>query len=638
MRKHDVRSWKAVVVASVVVGLATIAPLRSHARRASLETADAGAAPGAPLDKAAETWVAQTLKVMTLDEKIGQLLFPSFNAVFTSADSDVFEKRIRLVRQLHVGGFHTFGGAEPMPQLLLDANYGGPSASRKGDPYAAAALLNRFQRESKVPLLASADFEGGVGYILNGGTRLPRAMALGAARDPELAFRAGQLSASEGRSLGVLVDFYPVVDVNNNPRNPIINIRSFGEDVGLVSVLARAYIRGIQAGGMLATAKHFPGHGDTATDTHLGLAVIEHPRSHLDAVELPPFAAAIAGGVDAVMSSHIMLPALDPSPGIPATLSRPILTGLLRDEMKFQGLVFTDSMGMWAVSRSFPPDRAAAMAIRAGADFILDSPDDEAAFRGIKAAVEAGEIPQSQIAQSVERILRAKARLGLHRERTVDLSQLDAKLGGRARTAVASELCARGLTLIKDDRNQVPLRLPRQASLAYLSVVDYASGWREGAPSRSLIPALKERWPNVTAAEISDRTTADEIDLVRELAKRSDAVVVGIFVRVASYSGRMDLSPAQVALLDWLSTLDRPVVAIAFGNPYAVSAAPKLPAVLLAYDDFDTMEVAAVRALAGETPIGGRLPIALPGLFPVGHGLTRAAAQATTSGTSPRHP
>jgi beta-N-acetylhexosaminidase len=601
-----------MLVTALVVGVTAVAPLLSQAARA-------------PLDKAAEKWVAQTLKAMTLDEKIGQLLFPSFNAVFTSADSDVFEKKIKLARELRVGGFHTFGGAEPMPQLLLDANYGGASASRKGDPYAAAALLNRFQRESKVPLLTSADFEGGVGYILNGGTRLPRAMALGAARDPELAFRAGQLAASEGRSLGVLVDFYPVVDVNNNPRNPIINIRSFGEDVALVSVLARAYIRGIQTGGMLATAKHFPGHGDTATDTHLGLAVIEHPRSRLDAVELPPFAAAIAGGVDAVMSSHIMLPALDPSPGIPATLSRPILTGLLRDEMKFQGLVFTDSMGMWAVSRSFPPDKAAAMAIRAGADFVLDSPDDEAAFRGIKAAVQAGEIPESQIAQSVERILRAKARLGLHRERTVDLAQLDAKLGGRARAAVASELCARGLTLIRDDRNQVPLRLPRQANLAYLSVIDYASGWREGAPSRSLIPALKERWPNVTAAEITDRTTADEIDLVREIVKRSDGVVIGIFVRVASYSGRMDLSPAQIGLLDWLSTLDRPVVAVAFGNPYVVSAAPKLPAVLLAYDVFDTMEVAAVRALAGETPIGGRLPIALPGLFPVGHGLTRAS-------------
>ncbi len=625
MREHDVRWWGALAVAAVVAGVVFVAPLRSQAGRAAPEIPGALAGPGAPLDKAAEKWVAQTLKAMTLDEQIGQLLFPSFNAVFTSADTDVFEKKIRLARDLHVGGFHTFGGAELMPPLLLDANYGGASAGRKGDPYAAAALLNRFQRESKVPLLTSADFEGGVGYILNGGTRLPRAMALGAARDPDLAFRAGQLSASEGRALGVTVDFYPVVDVNNNPRNPIINIRSFGEDVALVSELGRAYIRGIHAGGMLATAKHFPGHGDTATDTHLGLALIAHPRSRLDAVELPPFAAAIAGGVDAVMSSHIMLPALDPTPGLPATLSRPILTGLLRGEMKFQGLVFTDSMGMWAVSRTFTPDKAAAMAVAAGADCILDSPDDEAAFRGIKAAVESGEIPASQIAQSVERILRAKARLGLHRERSVDLSQLETKLGGRARTAVAEELCARGLTLIKDDRNQVPLRLPRQASVAYLSVVDYASGWREGAPSRSFIPALKERWPNVTAAEITDRTTADEIDLVREIVKRSDAVVVGIFVRVASYSGRMDLSPAQIALVDWLSTLDRPVIAVAFGNPYAVSAVPKLPAVLLAYDVFDSMEVAAVRALAGETPIGGRLPIALPGLFPVGHGLMRPA-------------
>jgi len=577
------------------------------------------------LDKAAEKWVAQTLKAMTLDEKIGQLLFPSFNAVFTSSDSDALERRLHFVRDLRVGGFHTFGGAELMPQVLLDANYGGASASRKGDPYAAAAIINRLQRESKLPLLTSADFEGGVGYILNGGTRLPRAMAMGASRDPDLVFRAGQLAAAEGRSLGVLVDFYPVVDVNNNPRNPIINIRSFGEDVALVSDLSRAYIRGVHAGGMLATAKHFPGHGDTATDTHLGLATITHPRSRLDAVELAPFAAAISGGVDAVMTSHIIMPAIDPEPGIPATLSRPILTGLLRGEMKFDGLVLTDSMGMWAVSRVWPPDKAAAMAIKAGADFILDSPDDEAAFKGIKEAVAAGEIPEAQITRSVERILRVKAALGLHRDRTTDLSKLDTTLGGRARAAVAAEVCARGLTLIKDDRNVVPLALPREAKLLYLSVIDYASGWREGAPSRSFIPALKERWPNVTAIEITDRTTADEMDLVRDIAKRADGVIVSVFVRIASYSGRMDLTPAQVALIDAVSSLDRPVVGVLFGNPYVATALAKLPAVLLTYDFFDTMETTAVRALAGEIPIGGRLPIALPGLFPVGHGLTRAA-------------
>src|SRR5437773_7987700 len=295
----------------------------------------------APLDKAAVRWVEQTLKKMTLDEKIGQLLVTSLNASFTSADSESFDKLRHLVRDVKVGGVHVFGGSEPYPALMLNPTYGASGASRKGDPYVAAAMLNRLQREAPVPLLTTADFEGGVGYILDGATRLPRAMAIGATRDADLAYRAGKLSAEEGRALGVVVDFYPIVDVNNNPRNPIINIRSFGEDVELVSRMAQAYVRGVQDGGMIATAKHFPGHGDTATDTHIGLATIEHPRSRLDQVELPPFKAAIEAGVGAVMSSHIALPALDPDVlhatqgqghdiGTPATLSRRAPTGLLR--------------------------------------------------------------------------------------------------------------------------------------------------------------------------------------------------------------------------------------------------------------------------------------------------------------------
>ena len=236
----------------------------------------------------------------------------------------------------------------------------------KGDALAIATLLNRLQRASALPLLFTADFEGGAGYIVDGATRLPRAMALGATRDVGLAERAGRLGAGEGRALGVHVDFYPVVDVNVNPQNPVINIRSFGEDPELVARMATAYMRGIQQGGMLATAKHFPGHGDTATDTHLDLAVVDHPRARLDAVELVPFRAAIAAGVDAVMSSHIRLPALDATEGLPATLSRPILTGLLRQELGFAGLVFTDSMSMHAISKRFTPEQAAAMAVAGG--------------------------------------------------------------------------------------------------------------------------------------------------------------------------------------------------------------------------------------------------------------------------------
>src|SRR5262245_19522332 len=576
------------------------------------------ASPKRPLDPAAARWVEQTLRRMTLDEKIGQLIVTSLNAAFTSTESDTYARLRHLVHDVKVGGIIVFGGSEVMPALMLNPVYGaGGTTPRKGDPYAAAALLNRLQREADIPLLNAADFEGGVGYRLNGATRLPRAMAIGASRDTELAYRAGRLSAIEGRALGVAVNYYPIVDVNNNARNPIINIRSFGEDVQLVSDMARAYIRGIEDGGMMPTAKHFPGHGDTATDTHIGLAVIDHPRSRLEQIELPPFQAAIDAGVGAVMPSHIARPALDSGtvPGaaqplpMPATLSRAILTGLLRDEMKFDGLIVTDSMSMFAISQNLPPDRAAALAVRAGADQVLHSPDDDAAFRGIKAAVASGDIPEAQITRSVERILTAKARLGLHLNRAVDLNAIDAKLMTREHQQTSADLNARAITWIKDDRNQVPLNVPASANILYLSVIDYASGWIEGFPSRTIVPELKKRWPNFTGVELSDRMTADQADLVRSLARRADAIVASVFVRIASFSGRMDLADRQVALLENLATLNKPYVAVLFGSPYTATALGKLPTLMLTYEEFDGIELAAVRALVGEAPIRGKLPI-----------------------------
>jgi beta-glucosidase-like glycosyl hydrolase len=592
----------------------------------ALHLAAAATAAPAP-DPKAEAWVRKALKRMTLEEKVGQLVVPGLNGVYTPLDSDAAEKLDRLARERRVGGFHVFGGAEALPPVLLNPAYGtsGGRATR-GQPLAIAALVNRLQRASALPLLFTADFEGGAGYIVEGATRLPRAMAIGATRDTGLAERAGRLVAGEGRALGVHVDFYPVVDVNNNPANPIINVRSFGEDPAFVGQMAVAYMKGIQAGGMLSTAKHFPGHGDTATDTHLDLAVIEHPRSRLDAVELVPFKAVIAAGIDAVMSTHIRLPALDPTEGLPATLSRPILTGLLRTELGFSGLVFTDSMSMLAISRRFGNEKAAAMAVAAGADVVLDPPDPEAALRGIREAVEKGEIAREQLDRSVERLLRAKALLGLHRARTVDVEAVPAGLGGRARQAVAVEIASRAMTLAKDDRAQVPLRLKAGARVLVLSMIDYSTGWREGAPGRVFLPELKKRFADVTAVEISDRATAAEMDLVRALARRSDAVVAATYVRIASSSGRMGLGEAQVTLLERLAAdATKPFVAVAFGSPYVGDLAPRVPALLLAYDWTDAPEAAAVRALCGEAPIGGRLPVTIPGLFPVGHGLDRAA-------------
>lgn len=579
------------------------------------------------LDKKAAAWVSRALAKMTLDERIAQLVVPGLAGVFTPTDSDAADKLERLVRERRVGGFHVFGGSEALPPALLNPVYGTSGARViKGEALAIAALLNRLQRASTHPLLFTADFEGGAGYIVDGATRLPRAMALGATGDAALAERAGRLGAGEGRALGVHVDYYPVVDVNVNPANPVIGIRSFGEDPATVARMATAYMRGIQAGGMLATAKHFPGHGDTATDTHLELAVVDHPRSRLDAVELLPFRAVIAAGVDAVMSSHIRLPALDPTEGLPATLSRPILTGLLRQELGFTGLVFTDSMSMHAISQRFTPARAAAMAVAAGADVVLDSPDPEAALLGIREAVERGEITRERIDRSVERILGAKARLGLHKRRTVDVEAVPAAVGGRAREALAVEIAARAVTLLKDERGQVPLRLAAGARVLLLSVVDYASGWREGAPGRVLVQQLRKRFPGVTAIEISDRTPAGELDMARALARSADAVVAATFVRSAASSGRSGLAPSQQALIESLGRDPaRPFVVIALGSPFVGELGAKLPALLVTYELGDAPEAAAVRALCGEASIGGRLPVALPGLFAAGHGLDRAA-------------
>ncbi len=429
-------------------------------------------------------WLEKTLSAMTLEEQIGQLLMPSFESSFLPVDSERFERLQALVTKRHVGGFLVFGATEPVPSVLLNPTYG---AVTLGNPHAAAATLNRLQRLSALPLLNTADFEFGVGMRIAGGTQFPRAMAFGAAGDPVLAEEAGRIIAQESRAMGIHVDFAPVADVNNNPRNPVINTRSFGEDPARVGALAAAFVRGLRAGGMLATLKHFPGHGDTDVDTHLGLATIPHDRARLDEVELPPFRMALAAGADAVMIAHVELPKIDPAPGVPATLSEPAITGLLRQDLGFEGLVFTDSMSMHALTKMANPAEAAVRAIQAGADVVLHSPDDDAAAGGVRAAVERGEIPRARILESARRMLLAKARLGLHTQRVVDLEQVSERVGGRAHLAVAQTVSERALTLVQDRHGHVPLKVAQDRAVLALSVLDYPGNWRIAAPGRTFI-------------------------------------------------------------------------------------------------------------------------------------------------------
>lgn len=564
---------------------------------------------------------------MTLDEKVGQLLVSSFGSDYMSTDSPEFDALAKTVHEYKIGGFHVFGGAAAAPDVLLDANYGSVTL---GQPLAAASILNRLQAIAPYPLLNSADFETGAGFRLEGATSFPRNMAFGAAGDETLAYEAGRITAIESRAIGVQVNFAPVVDVNSNPRNPVINTRSYGEDPALVAKLGSAYVRGLQDGGMIATLKHFPGHGDTDVDSHLGLPIVKDPREALETTEFPPFKAGIAAGAGAVMTGHIEMPALDPAPNTPTTLSQPIVSGILRREMGFGGLIYTDSMGMAGVAQLYKPGDAAVRAINAGNDIVLHSPDDGAAFAGIKTAVESGEIPWERIDRSVERILRAKALTGLHRTRTVNLDALPTIVGSRAHQAVADEVSRRSITLVRDRRTQVPLKLARDAQVLYLSILDAPGGWRIAAPSRAFIPELKQRWRNVTSVELSERSTANEVELVRAMAPRFDAIVASVFVRAASGSGRMDLPPNMHALLRAIARQTepsgRPFVAVLFGNPYTATFLPDVPAILLTFDFYDRAERSAVRALAGEAPITGRLPIGLPGVAERGAGLMRDSA------------
>ena len=581
----------------------------------------AGAQPA--LDKTAQQWVETTLKKLTVEQLVGQMIFAPLNSTYLSSDTDSYEALVKLVHESHIGGLIAFGGTEPMPNVMLNNTYGPVIL---GQPLELASLFNRLQSISALPMLTTSDFEWGVAMRVAGATKFPRAMAFGATGDPQLAYEAGKVVGLESRALGVHVNFAPVADVNNNPRNPVINIRSFGEDPARVGGMVSGWVRGLQEAGMLATLKHFPGHGDTDVDSHLGLPIISHPRSRLDTVELPPFQGGITAGAAGVMVAHMEMPAIDPEKR-PATFSPIVIGDVLRGQMRFNGLIYTDSMKMAAITKMASPGEAALRAAQAGIDVVLDSPDSAAAAAALVSAVKDGKLPRAQVERSVRRILEAKARLGLHRTRTVNLETAPLVVGGRKHEAVAQAVSNRAITLIKDERAMVPLPTPRTGSVMYLSVLDYPSGWRIAAPSRTMIPELRARWAATEAFEISDRTTPTELDMVRTLAAKYDAVVAGIFVRASSGSGRLDLAPQlEQFLKDIARATERrqqPFVSVLFGNPYTAMGIPESPAVMLTYDFSDGAERAAIKALAGEIRIGGKLPIALPGLYPLGHGLTR---------------
>lgn len=536
-------------------------------------------------------WVEATLSEMTLEERVGQLLMPDTSGVLIHEESEQFSRLLHAIEKLGVGGFIIYNG----------------------DALTTAALTNRLQARSRLPLLFASDFEGGVGMQLRGGTRLPRAMALAATGDTESAAEAARITAREGRAIGVHVNFYPVLDVNNNPLNPIINTRAFSDNPETVANWGAAFIRAAQDQGQIATAKHFPGHGDTALDSHILLPILDASRERLAEIELPPFRTAVLRGVRAVMTAHIAVPALDDgSDGtLPATFSRAIVDGILRKDFGFDGLIFSDALNMGAIADRYEAGEAAVRAIAAGCDIALYSDAVERTHQALCDAVSMGRITRERLDESARRVLSAKAWCGLQHERLVSLDGVWDVVSSPAHTSTARELFERAVTLIRDPLGLLPLEgKPKRVGAVILkdAVPVWAHALREPAGSRF----SKEVQARYHARLVESSADAADIEQVLTVVRDCDVALVAVCARVAAYKGSVALGQAHAAVLHALDEANIPIIVTVFGNPYVLPRIPERATTLLTFESAVESEAAAVRVIAGEVAARGRSPVTLP--------------------------
>lgn len=595
---------------------------------AAAAVADDVAAAAAASDPTGAHWAERTLQKMTLEEKIGQLFMVWAKVDFMNFSGADYLKLRDQMNKYHLGGY---GITSPFDGGLL----------LKGSPLDAAAIINQLQRDSDLPLLFAADFERGLPMRFHGGTGFPHAMAFGATGNTEYAYQFGRISAAEARAIGVHWNFYPDADVNSNPNNPIINTRAFAEEPAEVSAMVTAFIRGVHDGHGMATAKHFPGHGDTDTDSHLAVSRVNATRERLDQVELPPFRAAIAAGVDAVMVGHLVVPALEPDPNRVATISADISTKLLKDELGFQGIVVTDAMDMNGITHMFGGNtsqgagRAAVEAIKAGADYILIPGDLEGAYNGVLQAVRSGEIPESRIDGSAAKILRAKGALGLQRNRLVDLNAVNAVVGLPESVALAQKVADEAVTVVRENLGEGHrvLPLPRTggggAQYAYHSAP--AAGNRllvlvftddaRGDNGRALVRDVRARVPDARVIYVDDLLASVLAPHVLEAAVNAERVIAAVYVtpsagRTAGTdagSPALDHGPAAV-LANVIKAANNKMVVVALGSPYILAQYPTIENYVCTFSNVPVSELSAVKFLFGEMPALGHLPVTIPGI------------------------
>jgi beta-N-acetylhexosaminidase len=534
-----------------------------------------------------------TLSSLSTRQKVAQLVVPWLAGSYTALDDSAFQIAVRWVDSLEVGG------------IIVSV----------GSPFDIAAKLNTLQRRSHLPLLISADLEWGAGMRVVGATTFPMIMAAGATGDEQDAYTIGRVAALEGRAVGIHVNFAPDADVNNNPLNPIINTRSFGEDPRAVARLVRAYVRGLRDNGMLATLKHFPGHGDTETDSHIGLPIIRAGYARLDTLELVPFRAGIEAGADVVMSSHIAFPALTGGDDA-GTLSAAVLTGLLRDSLKFRGLVVTDALDMGAIVAKFGAGEATVRAFLAGSDLLLMPTDPDSAISAMVAALATGRITAERLDASVRRVLEIKRRLGLFERRTVPLDSVMRIVGSKPFQDLANGIAQRALTLVRDTAGTVA-RL--RATRSRLVVVAYGDELNSSVGQR-IVEALQKGGDTVTFFRLWPMSGPLSYDSARAAIARAPTVVFAANVRPITGRGTIAL-PDSLARLIVATDAAKPTVLVSLGSPYLLTQAPTAKSYLIAWSGVRAAERAAARALLGWSPIRGKLPIRIPPGYPIGHGL-----------------
>ncbi|MGA2413504.1 MAG: glycoside hydrolase family 3 N-terminal domain-containing protein [Candidatus Sulfotelmatobacter sp.] len=571
------------------------------------------------------------MRKLTLEEKVGQVFMIWCRASFLNVENPEYLQLREAIENYHVGSF------------ALTVHVDGPYLLRS-EPYEAAELLNRLQSDSKLPLLFAADFERGVAMRLMGTTGFPHAMAFGADGDLEDAGSFGRITAEESRAIGIHWNFFPDADVNSNPANPIINTRSFGEDPKQVGDLVAAYIKGTHEGGMLATVKHFPGHGDTATDSHLGVASVSGDRAHLDAIELPPFRRAIEAGVDAVMVAHVTVPALDSDPHHVATISPAIVSDLLHTRLGFKGIVVTDALDMAGLTNLFANNvgRAAVEAFKAGNDLLLIPADFPASYHAMLEAVRSGEITGDRLDRSVLKILQAKASLGLQRARLVDLKAISTVVGKPEDLAFGQRVADAAVTLVRDNGKILPLKSDGtvKAALPYTTqeethnqvvVLIFSEDVRTES-GRAFGREFRVRIPDARVLYVDPRIAAGMSDELLKAVGEARSVVAAVYV--VPSAGKMENT---VAVADATATVLRKVldgaaektVVVAMGNPYLASDFPKIENYMCTFSSASVSEIAAVHALFGEVAIRGHLPVSIPNVAQRGAGIERPAAFAT---------